>query len=95
MSGKNAKCHIVTVINIFSSMDAMKKKVRLPSATGKEHSSLGLNLFFPRMLLGASLVPRRGRLKKKKKTEKERKTSLNLKEEKPRNLYMLRRNTQC
>lgn len=35
----------------------------LASFTDKQHNSLGLNLFSPRMLLGASLVRQRRRLK--------------------------------
>ena len=53
-------------------MDTMEKVLNLPPVTGKQHNSLGLSLFSPRMLLGASLVQQKDRLKdRRERTEYE------------------------
>lgn len=55
-------------------MDTMKKC--LPACVevrGRQHNSLGLNLFFLRMLLGASLVQQKGKLPHKRGDKKREK----------------------
>lgn len=59
--------------HVFFPMDAMKKMcLGLPSARGRRHNSQGLNLFFLRMLLGASQVQQRGRLQDRRQSERMR-----------------------
>lgn len=49
-----------------------KKRKAFCCVTGKRHNSLGSNPFFPRRLLGASLVQQRDRLKKREKNFRRR-----------------------
>lgn len=56
-------------------MDTMKRNV-CGAVSGRQHNSQGLNLFFHRMLLVASLVQQKGRLREKRQYTLRQKSSL-------------------